>query len=142
MKPSIVVDASVAVKWVVKEEGSDVALRLPEFFQPVVPDLMFAECANILWKKFGRGFLTEVEALDAAHLLEATELDVRPLQSLAFQATTLSLQLNNAAYDCFYLALAQQERCSFVTEDKSFRDKVRQHVPIEAGRCVPLAAFT
>ena len=48
------------IKWHVAEIHADAALRLlgddaPELH---VPDLMFPEAGNILWKKVGRGELT------------------------------------------------------------------------------------
>ena len=36
-------------------------------------DLLFAECANILWKKVRRGELTKEEAAIAAQTLEAAD---------------------------------------------------------------------
>jgi predicted nucleic acid-binding protein len=43
----LVIDASVAVKWVVPEPESDRAEALLD--HPLVgPDLLFAECANVL----------------------------------------------------------------------------------------------
>lgn len=48
----IVVDASVAVKWLVAEEGSDVANRLlTDGGDLYAPRLMASEVANALWRK-------------------------------------------------------------------------------------------
>jgi len=59
----LVVDASIAIKWVVAEDGSDVAvgLRRPTTAF-LAPDLLTIECANILWKKARRAELTPEEA--------------------------------------------------------------------------------
>jgi predicted nucleic acid-binding protein len=46
----LVIDASVAVKWVVEEPGTQEALLLRQH-RLLAPDLLVAECANILWKK-------------------------------------------------------------------------------------------
>ena len=46
----LVVDASVAIKWVVPEAGSERAITLLDHGL-VAPDLLFSECANILWRK-------------------------------------------------------------------------------------------
>jgi predicted nucleic acid-binding protein len=71
----LVVDASVAVKWVIAEGGSDSAERLLD--HPLVaPDLLFAECANILSKKVRRGEVTKEEAEIAARTLEQADLSV------------------------------------------------------------------
>ena len=67
---TIVVDASIAIKWVVAEEGTDTAVDLRLRFHFAAPDLLIPECANILWKKVQRGELTRDEAMLAARLLE------------------------------------------------------------------------
>ena len=46
----LVVDARVAVKWVIQEPGTAEALELRRH-QSLAPDLLIAECANVLWKK-------------------------------------------------------------------------------------------
>lgn len=46
----LVVDASVAVKWVVTEDGTAEAVSLLSIPMSA-PDLLIAECANILWKE-------------------------------------------------------------------------------------------
>ncbi len=56
-----VVDASVAVKLFLEEEGTE---EMRRFFAQslaqstpglLVPDLFFAECANVMWKRVRRG---------------------------------------------------------------------------------------
>jgi Hydantoinase B/oxoprolinase len=69
--PAFVSDASIAVKWVVPEHSSERAPLLHDYGL-VAPDLLFAECANILWKKVRRGELTKEEADIAAQTLEET----------------------------------------------------------------------
>lgn len=55
---TLVVDASIAIKWVVEEEGTGIAVDLRSRFRFVAPELLVPECANILWKKVQRGELT------------------------------------------------------------------------------------
>jgi predicted nucleic acid-binding protein len=43
-----VIDASVAIKWVVEETGPAAALSLLRGPQLLAPDLLMPECANIL----------------------------------------------------------------------------------------------
>ena len=45
---SFVIDASIAVKWVVEEEGTQEALILRQRAKLLAPELLVAECANIL----------------------------------------------------------------------------------------------
>jgi predicted nucleic acid-binding protein len=48
-----VIDASVAIKWLVDEPGTAAALSLRRH-RLLAPDLLIAECANVLWKKVRR----------------------------------------------------------------------------------------
>jgi predicted nucleic acid-binding protein len=51
----VVVDASVAIKWYLPEIHSEDALRLiDEERELLVPDLVWSEVGNILWKKWQR----------------------------------------------------------------------------------------
>jgi predicted nucleic acid-binding protein len=118
----VVVDASVAIKWVVQEPGSDAALALRRG-RLLAPDLLIAECANILWKKARLGEHTKAEALVAASLLEHADIELAPMRPLLRRATALSVALSHPAYDCFYLALAETRACALVTADDRLRAK-------------------
>ena len=122
------VDASVAIKWVVEEPGTAEALALRRY-RLSAPDLLIPECANILWKKARRQEMSADEALLAARLLEHADVELIPMRRLLEPATRLAIQLDHPAYDCFYLALAQSTQCSFVTADAKFCAKVKGRVP-------------
>lgn len=124
----LVIDASVAVKWVVAEAGTDDALALRRT-RLIAPDLLAAECANILWKKARRGEMTADEASLAARLLERADIDLKPMRALLDVATRLAVTLDHPAYDCIYLALAEAEGCPFVTADDRLLRKIGQHPP-------------
>jgi predicted nucleic acid-binding protein len=121
---SLVIDASVAVKWVVEEEGTPEALALRARAKLAAPDLLMAECANILWKKAARGELLNDEALLAAALLEKADVELYPMRSLLAPATRLAIELDHPAYDCFYLAAALENDCRMVTADDRLLRKV------------------
>ena len=124
----LVIDASVAIKWVIEEPGTAEALALRRY-RLLSPDLLIPECANILWKKTCRQEIGLDESLLAARLLERADVELLPMRRLFEPATRLAIRLNHPAYDCVYLALAQASGCSFVTADSRFCTKVRPHVP-------------
>ncbi|CAK0765232.1 hypothetical protein CCP3SC1_450011 [Gammaproteobacteria bacterium] len=74
----LIVDASIAVKWVVEEVGTNEALILKHTHRLAAPDLIIAECANILWKKVRRGELSPDEASLAARLLQKANIAKPP----------------------------------------------------------------
>ena len=117
MIETVVIDASVAVKWVITEDGTEQALRLRERYRFVAPELLSAECANILWKKVQRGQATEVLATAGIDILLSSEIELFSMKHLAKSALTLSFQLRHPAYDCFYLSLAQEQNLRFITAD-------------------------
>jgi predicted nucleic acid-binding protein len=123
---TFVIDASVAVKWVVDEDSTPEALALRQRAKLIAPELLVAECANILWKKVQRDELLKQEALLAARLLQGAEIELLPMRSLFETATRMSIEINHPAYDCVYLALANNSKCQFVTADERFLRKLRQ----------------
>ncbi len=122
----IVVDASVAIKWVVEEPEADKALALWSMGSLIAPDLIYAECANILWKKAQRGEHTKEESLFGARLMVRADLETFPSDSLMEAAVELAIDLDHPAYDCLYLALALERDCQFVTADKRLLNKLGQ----------------
>jgi predicted nucleic acid-binding protein len=121
---TLVIDASIAIKWVIEEEGTSQALTLRRTARLLAPELLVAECANILWKKARRNELSREEALLAARLLQTAAIELVPTRSLLAAATRIAIELDHPAYDCLYLALAIENDCRFVTADERFLRKL------------------
>lgn len=122
----IVIDASVAIKWVVEENGTPDALALLKAGGLAAPDLLTAECANILWKKVRRDELLSDEAVMAARLIQGADIELFPTRHLLETATSIAIELDHPAYDCVYLALALDNAWRFVTADDRLRRKLGQ----------------
>ena len=118
---SIVVDASVAVKWVISEADSAAADALFDLDQDLVaPDLWLIEAANVLWRLVRIGDISSAEAI-----ARLDELSNAPLVSVAcapylHRALQLGTELRHPVYDCVYLALAIAENTHLVTADRRF----------------------
>ena len=123
---AFVIDASIAIKWVVEEAGTAEALSLRQHARLIAPDLLVAECANVLAKKVRRNELSKDEALFAAALLRGAEMELVPTRSLFEAATSLAIALDHPAYDCVYVALAIARDCRFVTADQRLLRKLAQ----------------
>ena len=123
----LVIDANVAIKWVIEEPGTPQALSLRRH-RLFAPDLLVAECVNVLWKKVRRNELTSEEALLAARLLQRADVELMPMRGLLEPATSLAIALDRPAYDCTYLALAESLSCDLVTADRRLGSK-----PLPAG---------
>ena len=74
-----VVDANVAIKWVLPEIHTDIALRLLDDDSNIllVPDFFFPEIRNILWKRVRRGEATLEQALLSLNELKGVNLQIR-----------------------------------------------------------------
>lgn len=136
---SVVIDASVGIQWVVDESTSALALPLLDAL-PRVPDLFYAECANILWKMVARDELSAGEARDCAETLALAQLEVVPSRLLFEEAVQLAIELQHPAYDCIYLALARIADMPLVTADRRLIRRVSECGQPELARLVrPLA---
>jgi predicted nucleic acid-binding protein len=121
----LVVDASVAVKWFLVEAGDREALALLTGDEPLIaPDLVVAEVVNAVWKWLLRGAIDTSQATDVPHALVRILAELRPLAPLAPRALEIATELRHPAYDCFYLALAEEEDTRLVTADRRLVDRL------------------
>ena len=118
----IVLDASVAVRWVVTEAGSDEAAALLD--REVVwlaPRLLLTEAASALRRKAVAGAFEAAMAVQALDVLlqGVTDGVIRLVddEALASQALILALTLEHKVPDCVSLALAEREGAAIATAD-------------------------
>jgi predicted nucleic acid-binding protein len=116
----LVIDASVALKWLIPEEGSDRAHALLAQDQFVAPDLLWAECANVLWQRVRRTSLSQADAMAALDAIGAVPIATVPTADVAARALQLAIELDHPVYDCLYLAVALREQCVLITADQGF----------------------
>ena len=117
---TVVVDASVVLKWVLDEDGAERARALAASEIMVVPDLWLIECSNVLAMKVRRGQITASDSIQALDVIASAPVRIVPTRGLVALAHSLALELNKSAYDCLYLAIAVSERATMVTADAAF----------------------
>jgi predicted nucleic acid-binding protein len=115
----IVVDGSVALKWVLSETGSDTADALLDQ-DLMAPVLWLTEAANALWRRARIGDITAAQAI-----VRLSDLRKAPVGSLAMEpylerALEIAIELGHPVYDCLYLALALHYDTHVVTADRRF----------------------
>jgi predicted nucleic acid-binding protein len=121
----IIVDANVAIKWIIKQPLRDRALAvLTRSDILVAPTLFVSEMTSALWQYVRAGQIASeqarrglVAALAQVALLEADA-------ELAERALTVALELGYAPYDCLYLVAALRRNAPFVTADKRFVNRL------------------
>jgi predicted nucleic acid-binding protein len=134
--PRMVLDASVAVRWVVTEVGSDeAAALLDRDIERIAPRLLLVEAASALRQKAAERLLdvsTAGQCLDG--LLQAVTDGVVRLaddERIIAQALMLATSLGHKVPDCLYLALAEREGAAMATADtKLARLARRRGVPV------------
>ena len=116
---TLVVDASVAVKWFFDETGHAAARALLDGNETLIaPSIVLAEIANAAWKRCRRREVTRANAEEVARLMAGAFSRIVPIEQIAIPAARLSFDLNHPIYDCFYLALAARDRTPLVTADR------------------------
>ena len=125
-----VVDASTAVKLYLTEPLSTEATALFGLLvanPPIelnVPDLFYAECANIFWKSTKRGTCTAAEAVTFDASLRALPLFRTPTFDLTATALPIALTHHISAYDACYVALARRLGVPLITADQKLMAKL------------------
>ena len=126
MNGSVVVDASLAVKWLVEEDDSDIAhaalqVWVAQDITRIAPQLMPFEVANVLHRRVLRGDLNAGDSLRMMALLLESSLELHQPPEIHVRALQLASQLKqNAAYDAHYLALAESLGCELWTAHERF----------------------
>lgn len=130
----VTVDASVAVKWFVREDHRKEARQvLGPRIERYAPDLLPLECASAICKKAHGGeigrpapFLNEIAKL-------AEVVRMRSSADLLRNAAETALRIGHPVYDCLYIACAKLTGSVLVTADRKLGKIVTDRVPdIEA----------
>lgn len=136
---SVVVDASVAVKWCLPSVREELVAEAEELLASsrrdeirfLVPDLFWVELANALWKAVRRG---EVSADNAASAISfVRDLDIATLASvdLVPQALDLAVTYGRTVYDSLYVALAMQSKTELITADERLANAMAARFPVK-----------
>lgn len=122
-----VVDASVAVKWFIREELHEQAIALSERgHELIAPNLIFAEVANVLRRRVRLGHISSEQAGRAVGNLGEAFRAIVPIEQVIDSAFEQSARLDHSVYDIVYLICALERPGSFlVTSDAKFEAKAR-----------------
>lgn len=122
----LVVDASVAIKWMIEEQDSALADRLLDGAHDfLAPELIVAEVISAAWKQRRRGAIDDAQFEDIVIRMADGPIDCRPLRPLIRRAAALARELDHPIYDCLYLALVEAEQAPMVTADRRLVAAVR-----------------
>jgi predicted nucleic acid-binding protein len=124
----IVLDTSVAVQWIVKQQSAELAdeLFLAGYSGQAtlhVPALWLWECSNALQKYSMAGWIEPTDMADHLRTLRYAQPTIDALPDASRQASWIELALQHklTAYDASYLELAIRRKAQLATLDRKLR---------------------
>ena len=137
-----VLDASVAICWVIPRPLKPKADRLRDEYQRRIHELL----APAVFIDEVAGALTKAERQKDIAVGQAAPLYAKVINSppvliphapLIARAIDISSRTRSGYYDCLYVALAEREGCQLVTADQKSINNLAPHFPF----IVPLATL-
>lgn len=121
-----VLDASVAVRWLVMEEGSKQAATLLELpIAWLAPHLLVTEVAAALRRKVVGSEIRPEQAVQATDILVSAiddgVIELMGDEHIVAAALSLALATQHKLPHCLYLALAERESAALATADDTLR---------------------
>jgi predicted nucleic acid-binding protein len=94
-------------------------------FELLAPDLIFAEFANVLWKKWRA---EEIDADSATKILfdfRRIPIVISSSEMILDVTWTIAEHYKRSFFDSLYLSVAQTQECHLVTADKKFYNSLK-----------------
>src|SRR4051794_16303013 len=113
---TFVLDANVALKWVLTEADSPQALLLRDDYRNQIVELLSSdvfpvEVAHALTRTERRGIIKQSQAITLLTNVLSTPIPLHPYRPLLPRAVAISSAMRCGVYDCLYVALAEREKC-------------------------------
>ncbi len=122
----VVIDASVAVKWLVDEDRDRLARGvLRDGFVLLAPDLLLTEAANALRNKVRAALIGTMQAREALTHLPNFFDRFSSASELLIDAFEMACRLNHPVADCMYVVCAIQSGAILLTDDQALNQKAK-----------------
>jgi len=126
-KKTLILDASVIVKWYFEEQDSEKATRIRDLYRNyiieiIVPDLLYYEVVNAI--RFNKN-ITAREKIRIIKNLFKINLETKVLEKQDFiEALTSADKYDTTIYDTIYYILAKKLNGKYITADQDFYNKI------------------
>jgi predicted nucleic acid-binding protein len=135
---SLVLDASIAIKWIAPTGSESLMPEAAEFLRRyvegeidfVVPDIFWAEVSHVLSKGVRRGRWGRKQAELAEPDMESRKFISVSSRSLLPEAFRIALDFDCSVYDCIYVAVAAQIKTEFITADEGLVNALAARFPV------------
>ena len=136
---SFVLDASVAAKWMLPAKNEPLrpeAFRLLDAYEaaevsPLVPDIFWPECGNIMRKAVRQGRVPRTEGEAAIELLLNRRIPTISSSELLLEAMAIALNFGRSVYDSLYVSLAAQTKNELITADEKLANTMAAQFPVK-----------
>ena len=136
---SVVVDASVAVKWCLPSQREELVAEAEELLASsrrdevrfLVPDLFWVELANALWKAVRRNEISPDNAAAAIAFVRDLDITTIPSFNLVPDALQFAIGHGRTAYDSLYIALAVESKAPLITADERLANALAARFPVK-----------
>lgn len=134
----IVVDTSVAIPWLVAEDGAEFSEELLGRPDLAAPDILLLETANVLRKKLLAREIAEGQLLEGIEFVRSTVERLVPTIELVRRGAEIAVAASHPVYDCVFLACAERVGGVVATRDHVFVNRAQT---AQFGHLVQLAPF-
>ena len=123
MNSTVIVDASVALSWILPGEKTNKTILLRDYavengdVKLLVPTIFWYEVANVLWVAVKRKRIVQSEAIEGLRALLDFRIDTAATDPTVI--ISISFAQNVAVYDSAYLSVAKIYDATLWTIDKS-----------------------
>jgi predicted nucleic acid-binding protein len=136
---SVVIDASVAAKWFLPSVGeafSEEAADLLERYSRgeigfLVPDLFWAELANIFWKAIRQHRWSHSDGTASISAIRQQKIPTVAAKTLLEDAFEIATAFDRSLYDSLYVALAIASKTHFLTADERLANALAARLPVK-----------
>lgn len=135
----LVLDASVALKWAIPSANETLTTESLQLLQRyvdgdvnfIVPDIFWAEIANVLWRGARQHQWPQTLAEAAASAMKDRAFTTVSSQTLLDDALTIAFAHDRSVYDCLYVALAIRAKAQMITADERLANALAARLPVK-----------
>ncbi len=136
---TVVLDASVAVKWVLPPAGEDLVPEAVDLLRRyareeirfVVPDIFWVELGNVAWRAVRLGRWTAEEARSGLQDLANRNFPTFSSKDSLAAAFTLANSSHRRLNDCLYVVLAVTSKSEMITADEKLANALAARLPVK-----------
>ncbi len=120
---TLILDTSVAIKWIYEEEDSEKAHKILDKIQSqdlraIVPELFYCEMADFCWGNFQKKLMKFEQAGMFFNRIQAVKVEIRSDAEFADVALENAMHYGVSVYDGLYLSLAEAYLAPLLTADQ------------------------